>query len=456
MKKIFSLLLVFVFVLSMSGCEQGMQTLEKLENIDLPPLPTATEEVVTVADGADPAEEPDGDAEGTEATVSQEPVSYETVELANRVLVNIGSTSLEEYDPQNGELLILTFSYETPHVSIDGRNEAAQKINNYIAMLDETYYTGNDYGAGSSLGYNAMLEFAQDHYGYMVDTGSAYDAAVDLFFSERTASITRADAAILSVLYDNYNYTGNAQGSQTDRAYIFDTQTGERLSLESLSGDKKALSAFLVDYMVGLTENDTAYYQRIQLDIAKSIMGVEDLKGACEALLREGSWYFDSDGLVIFSDQGEMGSMVAGMIEFHVPYTELSGVIDGKWLPEKKADAGRFTIAPMDDIEDGTVEIIDFVSANHEGETYCITAEGAVYDVRISAVQYSNSFYETALLWYASHMSGCAIQLQALLPDGMPNLMISYTSGGERHSVLLTHGEEGGPALVDDTIEAVG
>ena len=452
MKKIFSLLLVFVFILSMSGCE----TLQKLEGIELPPLPEATEEVVTEADNAEPAQEPVADEDDTEAIVSEEPVAYETVELNNRVLVNIGSTSLEEYDPQNGELLILTFSYETPHVSIDGRNEAAQKINDYIAMLDETYYTGNDYGAGSSLGYNAMLEFAQDHYGYMIDTGSEYNAATDLFFSSRTASVTRADDAILSILYDNYDYTGSAYGSQTDRAYIFDTQTGARLSLESLSGDKKALSAFLVDYMVNLTESDTVYYQRIQLDITKSIMGVEDLEGACQALLREGSWYFDSDGLVIFSDQGEMGTIIAGMIEFHIPYAELSGVIDEKWIPKEKTEPGRFTVAPMDDIEDGTVEIIDFVSASHEGETYCVTAEGAVYDVRISTVQYSNSFYETALLWYASHMSGCAIQLQALLPDGMPDLMISYTSGGERHSVLLTHGEEGGPALVDDTIEAVG
>ena len=148
--------------------------------------------------------------------------------------------------------------------------------------------------------------------------------------------------------------------------------------------------------------------------------------------------------------------MVSGMIEFHNPYEELNGVIDEKWLPESKSEPGRFTIAPMDDIEDGTVEIIDFVSANHDGETYCVTAEGAVYDVRVSTVQYANSFFETEQLWYASHMSGCAIQLQASLPDGMPNLMISYTSGGERHSVLLTHGEEGGPALVDDSLEAVG
>ena len=185
-------------------------------------------------------------------------------------------------------------------------------------------------------------------------------------------------------------------------------------------------------------------------------LGGDGVENACRALLREGSWYFDLDGLVIFSDEGEMGSLVSGMIEFHIPYAELRDVIDEKWIPGEKNDAGRFVVAPMDDIDDGTVEIISLVTASDSGETYCVTAEGAVYDVRISTVHYSDGFYETALLWYASHMSGCAIQLQAQLPDGMPELMISYSSGGERHSVLLTHGEEGGPALVDDTIEAVG
>ena len=448
MKKILALLLSLVMAFSLSACQEGMDVLEKLENIELPPLPEVTATAEPVEELQEPAETetpegPDGDAL----------INYETLDLDNRVTVNIGSTSREEFDPESGNQLILTFSYETPHVSIQGRDGAAQAINDYIAMLDETFYTGNDYGAGTALGFNTMLEFAQDHYGYTVYNNIDFDIP---FSASRTVSIARADDHIFSLVYDDYIYSGNAHGSQQDKAYIFDTETGERLSLEALCDDYNVLRAAVVEYMTGLPESDPGYYARIDFEMMKNTMGVEDFTGACEALLREGSWYLDLNGLVVFADQGEMGPMVSGMIEFHIPYAELSDVIDDKWIPEDKSANGRFNIRPMADIEDGTLEIIDYIPADESGEEFCLIVEGTVYDVLLSHVHYSDAFYETAQLWHASHMSGNAVQLQTVLPDGMPELMISYTSGGERHNMLLTHDEDGSPALVDDGIEAVG
>ncbi len=441
MKKGFVLLLTMVMAFSLCACEQGLATLEKLDDVELPPLPEVTEEVTPAPEEQAP--------EASEAPAAEQPADYEELDLANRVCVNIGRTAYTEYDPQNGSQLILNFSYETPRVQIEGRPEAAQAINDYLAMLDETFYTGNDYGAGSSMGYNMLLELAQDNYSYAVNSGTE----MSLEYSDtRSASIARVDSAVLSILYNEASYTGGAHGNYGSRGYVFDVETGARLSLEDLSGDAAALSSFLVDYMVNTVESDESYAQRIDLMELTEGAGYADV---LSPLLRDGSWYLSGEGLVIFSDLYEISSYAAGPVSFTIPYAELDGVLDAKWLPQDKPGEGRFVISPMDQVEDGTVEIIDLVSDGREGESFCLRCEGTVQDVKISAGQYTDVFYETSALWYASHMSGCAVQLEARLPDGLPELMISYTSGGEPHSVLLTRGEDGGPALAEN-VEAVG
>jgi hypothetical protein len=54
-------------------------------------------------------------------------------------------------------------------------------------------------------------------------------------------------------------------------------------------------------------------------------------------------------------------------------------------------------------------------------------------------------------------MTDCAIQLVTLIPEGMPNIKISYTDAQGEHSMLLTQsGEDGSIILVNDDIQAVG
>lgn len=449
MKRLFACLLALMLAFSLCACQESQQIIENLKNVELPPLPEATEEPAPTGDAADEPQEAPAETEPVSGEPAQ--VTYEALELENRVTVKTDTTQrYEEYDPQNGEELILSFSYVSPHVSIQGRDEAAQAINDYLAMLDETYYTGNDYGAGTAMGYNMMLELAQDNYGYAISTGEDVELT---FAASRTTAVARSDGAVLSLVYDDYSFTGGAHPNSGQRGYVFDTQTGARLSLEDLSGDYGALSEALTAAMVKRAEEDTALAAQLDASITEG-KSYEEL---FSPLLRDGSWYLSEEGIVIFSDQEELSSYAAGPVRFEIPYGELEGVLDAKWLPEEKPGEGRFTVASMDAFEDGTVEIIDLVTDGKEGgEDLCLTVEGTVYDVSITGVYYSDSFYETSYLWNASHMSGCAVQLQAVLPDGMPELMIRYSSGGQEHRVLLTHGEDGGPALVDDSIEAVG
>ncbi len=435
MKKILAIFLALTLAFSMCACEE----LDNLKSVELPPLPdVSAEESAETEAAATP-----------EVTVAPE-VTAEP--LSNQVIVNISGKTTQDFDPAAGTELILTFACETPSVYIEGRDVAAAAINDYIALLDETYYTGNDYGVGTSMGYSMMLELAQDNYGYVVSTG-AEDVSLE-YASSRSVTVARADDKVLSLVYNDYTYTGGAHGNYGDTGYVFNTETGEKISLDQLSTDFDAFTAFAVKYMVDKAESDQELSQKIDAGIVPT----EQYSAAFGALLREGSWYFNNEGLAIFSDLYELSSYAAGIIEFTIPYADLKGVIDDKWLPSQRSGEGEFSIKALSDVENGTQQITDKVIVDEGGEEVCLIADGTVYDVKLSAVDYTDRFFETAQLWHCSYLSDSAIQVVTLIPEGMPKLMLSYNTGdGETHRLLISQsGIDGSLTLVDDSIEAVG
>ena len=429
MKKIMALILVLALAATMCACDE----LEKVQQVELPPLPTV-----------EPSPEPETTPEPAEE--SPEP-SPEPLELGNRVIVSIKSNTEIHNAPDNEAQRILTFSYDTPQVHIEGNDAAAAAINDHIAVLDELYYTGT----GNGDGINAMLEMALDNYSYAVDTGAELGLE---YSSDRTVSVPRADNAVVSLILSTNTYTGGVHGNYFDRGYVYDARTGELLTLEKLTSDVDAFSAFAASYLVELAKNDETY---ASLDL------IEDLPSAMAALLREGSWYFDDNGLVVFSDVYELASYAEGIIRFTIPYGALEDYIDAKWLPtQRQSGDGSFEVSLLSDVPSGSVEIIDRVTADSEGLELCLKAVGTVYDVSISSVEYadySHKFFETASHWACSYMSDCAIQLVTLIPEGMPNLMISYTTadGVHHHSLISQSGVDGSISLTDaESVEAIG
>lgn len=422
MKRIISAILVLMLAMGLCACD-------KIGSVELPPLPTVTPEPT-------PTPEP------TE-TPAAEPVG-------GRVIVSVSRTEQDAYDPQDGTQRILSFSYETPTVEITDNKEAEKAINEYIAMLNETYYTGEDYGDGQGTGYNNMLTMAEDNYNYWVNSG-AEGAKLELA-SDRSVTVERADGGVITLFYNDYVDMGGAHGSYGNTAYCFDTRTGALLTLDTLSDDADALRAFLSEYLVRTYEEDTSIQERTDGFIPDG-----DYWTALTALLREGSWYFDHEGMVIFSDLYEISSYAAGPIRFTVPYDELAGHVDAKYIPEDFTCEGGFSVVSAADMTEGSIEIIDKLTVSADGQELYFIADGTVCEVSVSSVDYADTFYETAQLWYCSEMTDSALQLVTLIPEGMPNLMLRYyTAGGEHRLYLTESGENGRLILSDDNIEAVG
>lgn len=428
MKKIFSLLLAGVMIIGLAGCEQ-------LSNVELPPLPTVTPETTEASPSPSPTAEPTPEPEQ---------------ESAGAVTVNVKHTLQQAYDPQNGTELILSFSYDTPVVYIEGGEETAAAVNERIALMDEAYYTGNEYDGMQGTGYNNMLTMAEDNYRYVVETG-AEGVPMELA-SDRSVSVPRIDSQVLTLLYNDYMYTGGAHGSYGYEGYCFDLSDGHLLTLEELSSDYEALSAFLVNYMVQMVESDEELAQRIDISLLPEGSGYAEI---LSPLLREGSWYFSSDGLVIFPDLYEISSYAAGIVEFVIPYDALTGYVDEKWIPVPVEGSGSIELIKAEDMVDGSTPIVDKLVVGQEGAEFYLVAQGSVSSLSVTEGDYADKFYPSSTLWSCSALEDGALQMVCPLPEGMPEIQISYRNDQGQKQFYLTVDGEGSPTLTD-TVEAVG
>ena len=234
------------------------------------------------------------------------------------------------------------------------------------------------------------------------------------------------------------------------RAYCFDVATGELLTLEKVSTDKASFARSLADAMIEQARNDPATMERIDLlDL--------DLASALSALVRDGSWYFDYDGVVVFSDDYEISSHAAGPISFVVPYDRAASYLLPRYIPEAPAESAAFYVVNVENMSEGVTEIVDMVKLGENGTTLYLLVNGTARDVRLTQVAYSDVFYETAQLWSCSMMTNCAVQISTVIPEGMPNLRISYRAeDGLRYLYLTESGEDGSLILADESIRAVG
>jgi len=443
MKKLICLILCVSMLFALSACAE----LDAIRNTELPPLPTpeakATE--APVPDETDPTLSQS--AETPNQVQAVETIAATGAEIGDRVIIYSKKTS-ENLDAPDGSL-ILIFSYETPTVRIDERPDAAKAINEQLVLFDEAYISGSDREGGK----NHLLEEALDNYSYVHSTGAELNTT---FTSARTVKSLRADGSVVSFRYWTSVYTGGKSGSYSYYGSNFSTKTGEKLTLESLSSDAETLKTALGDRIVAIAHEENDLYAKIaQNDF--------DADSALRALVRDGNWYFSGNGMVFFPEFGELLPEEDGFPMFTIAYESLVGVIDEAYLPAAREGDAELKILPLDEVEDGTVWSIDRLALS-EGDELYLKVDGTAYDVSISNFYYvdeadaDDRFNETDRLWYASFMTDCALQIRTIVPDGMPNLMITYTDADyAEHRLFISEDDtDGHITLVNDSIQAVG
>ena len=417
MKKIISLILLVCCMAALCGCE----AVEKVSEIDLPPVPTA--------------------GIAAEAEQTSEPQNVLTETQHQHIIIQSETTELEAYDPQQGTELILSFSYATPYVHIPGNISAEENINEFIAMLNESYYTGDTYGvvydSGCAPGYINMLTMAEDNYNYIVNSAINFEGGLTPLGCHRWFTVPRIDDSVLSLKFYDYLSMADGQEKIAYKCYNFDARTGELLTLDSLSDDSEAMKA--------LISSNIQESEGREFDIA----------------FTEGNWYFSNRVLHIVTESEVLDDKVPnvnGTWEYSVSYPELAEHLKSEYIPAEITDTADFTVVPAEALSESSKEIIDMLKFHDEGQALYLVVDGQANNVCISRVDYTDHFYVTERLWFCSVMEDCALQLVTDIPEGMPELKLSYTDAEGEHELYLSQsGEDGSLLLVDgSSIEAVG
>lgn len=392
----------------------------------------------------------------TSSTPEPEPLEPDPAveeELGRPVILNIRS-HIESYPaPDNSGKIILTYGYDDVSVYLQDNPSAADAMNQFLSMQDELFYSGSDSGDG----VNAMLELATDNYTMSVNMENKQNTE---FSCLRTAFIDRGDSRIITLRYRINNYTGGAHGLYSDRAYVFETSSGRLLTLADLSDNREALEQKILDHMNSTLETDIRYASI--RDYMKTFYPDQDITEALKALLREGSWLLNEEGLVVFSDIYEIGSYADGIIRFTLPYAELAGILKADYMPLERRLEGSLQIEDIDSGSGTAVHLLDMVTVSDKGREFRVFAQGTVYDVTVDSVIYIDDqvgFYQADTHWYCSYLSNTGVQIRTDIPDGMPNLMIRYLDPeGNPHNELITEsGEDGTVILLEqENVLAVG
>ncbi|HBV95651.1 MAG TPA: hypothetical protein DEF36_01175 [Desulfotomaculum sp.] len=116
---------------------------------------------------------------------------------------------------------------------------------------------------------------------------------------------------ILSVVFQNYQYTGGAHGLTVQSSYTFNLKTGRQYGLNDLFGD------------------DAGYVSLISREIKSQLAerGIMETLNPFEAIKADQDFYVNDKGIVIYFQQYEIMPYAYGIPEFTIGRASLAGLL---------------------------------------------------------------------------------------------------------------------------------
>lgn len=408
MKRIYCVALALIFLLT--GCHMPF--------ID----PVVTEPVIIEATEQPiqrPAEAP---AEVTEAPVETLPATYEQQTM---YAISMPTITHREFAPDGTP--VFQHTYQDIHLMLPEQDIADCVIVDYLNRMDGYSKQAQEYSSNAQAMYSAGNEWMEHYY--------------DVHYSP-----TRIDQEVLSLYGVSSSYTGS-RPVQVSSAINYSMLTGDVLTLGSILRhiDSKALLVELV------TEKATAIQEDAQLfgDYAEYIAERFDREESFDE-----DWYFSETGLCFYFSPYEIAPYSSGVITLEVPYNELTGIIADEFFPpEEEEMIGILCAQHYSDTDTAAYTQTATVTLDDTGEDILLYADGGLLNVRIETGYWNdnNTFIPEYTVFACNSLTpGDGIILQTHIPDTMPDLKITYTSGGEVYSVyLLQSGIDGSVFLTE-------
>jgi len=267
-----------------------------------------------------------------------------------------------------------------------------------------------------------LFEAALDAYTFAAETDNFINSS---FLCTRTAEVLRADDKIFSIMFtDSYNVGEFYEAYETE-GMTFSVENGNEIHFSDLGPDIEAINACVVP----------------QLPSDWNLTTGEDISTCFVGMNKNGLLFaFKSNSCTI-------------------GYETLQELLYSDLLPKAQKRNASVEISDFDASKEYDTEISDIIVVNELGCEYLLTFSGAASNVRLTEVTYNfDRFYELREIWYSNLVEDSAVQIKMVVPEGMPNLKLSYDDGENVVSEFLISqsGFDGNPILVGTDIIAVG
>ena len=255
----------------------------------------------------------------------------------------------------------------------------------------------------------------------------------------------RIEEGLASFVVVEYSYLMGVHPNTFKLASNYDLENQRQLKLEDLTEDYAALDKFLQEYVLKLMSE------------YKDADGFfNDYKNSVSSIVTDGAWYFSEDGITFICNAYTIGPYALGIMEFTVPYEELSSYINEKWLPKEHLGGAEDTASVSIASEYDTLGYEVYkLNLNSQGRTFAITTDKTIYDVTISSVTYDSSneeFLINRVMYKCSRLSSKELlEITAVIPELIPDLQLTYKlmDGSTITNYITESGKDGSLLLVE-------
>lgn len=365
-----------------------------------------------------------GDHQTTANSTTAETTEVIDTEPQGPVQLPMSAISLpmleHEIKGDDGEVLLIHNYQDVALIAPDA--ERAEEI--VLKLLQEI-------DNGNSLA-NETLEYAKEDYGTRTDWLP--------YFYQLAYIPERIDEKVLSLHGVEASYTGGVHPNQIDISVNFDMVTGQILTLgDILTGSNAAteLSQIIISDLTEMKDDYSLY------DGYASVINSR-YGGGSDQWESNTLWYLSGIGLCITFSPYELAPYVVGPIKVEIPYAELGGILKDDFMPAQLPEAnGTVSIALAQDVDLENYSQFAEAILDGDGERFVLYSDDLVTDVRLYyGVRYDTVFACNTLC------AGDAIMVQAMIPDTIPNMQLSYVSGGITHTFEVTQSGMDGSMLL--------
>lgn len=311
MKKIF-------FAAVFAGALLGFTSCGNRETVTDPEMETVIDSIEETQSGQATEEMTAGTEETAEASAQTEPTESQS-EIQGSEWVQFTTEDHEGSSDPEDKTRSYTYYYPTVTVTIPGNVAAQEKIqkdlDEYVDDFVEEIQTG--------------------------DFGTLYeDMPVEQSYEDLTFHVIRADDKVISLAWGTEGYDQGAHGWYTLYYMNYYTQTGDRITFDSLgSGFREKALELVTAKAAEMQAKEDCFFDDYEKSIKLVVLdGTEDLDPIYQEIygadiagtnngMADPTFYITEGGFVFESGQYVLQSYAVGIIDFEIPAEDFGEVL---------------------------------------------------------------------------------------------------------------------------------